>query len=231
MTTRSSKYLQIEGRDPSEENPLDFYPTPENFCTAALHVIPKSLEDMLVKPNQDFNVLDAGSGTGNWGRAARKIWPTATIDGVDIVPYLMPDKPYDTWFQADYRDFTTEKKYDRIVSNPPYTRTLDGRDMILAEKFVRKSMELTSRNGMVLFLVRLDFLAGEKRCKGLFNDFRPTAIYQSIRRIPFFPELGNGQTHNFCLLVWNKSFMNDFPDEKDSTFFWFDWLDGKFELI
>src|SRR5690349_1689425 len=205
---RPSKYLQLEGRDTSKENPLDFYPTPADFCTAALETIPKNLGEMLMLPNSDFRVLDAGSGTGNWGRAARKLWPDATIHGVDVVKYLTAEtNPYDTWFQADYRDFTTDKKYDRIISNPPYTRTIDGRDMILAEKFVRKSIELLSRTGQALFLLRLDFLSGEKRCKGLFNEFRPTAIYQSIRRIPFIPELGNGQTHNFCLLVWDKQFM------------------------
>ena len=61
MATRASKYLQKEGHDPSTNN-LDFYPTPQPFCDAAVHMVrTHKWED----EKKNFFVLDAGCGTGN----------------------------------------------------------------------------------------------------------------------------------------------------------------------
>ncbi len=56
--------IYIENKDKlPERKEFDLYPTPIEFCKAALNVLPKKF-----KP---FNVLDPGCGDGVWGDVRR----------------------------------------------------------------------------------------------------------------------------------------------------------------
>lgn len=92
---------------------------------------------------------------------------------------------------------------DHIVTNPPY-----GRD--IGMEFALKAIEAVS--GKVAFLVRLDFLAGQKRYRDLYSKYPPARIYVLSRR-PSMPPgrifTGNerGGQHDYCWIVWDWATM------------------------
>ena len=61
-----------------KRQPRDFYPTPPEFCAAAVRLL--GLWSQLNSPH----ILDAGAGTGNWGLAVKAVCPSAHLTGVDL---------------------------------------------------------------------------------------------------------------------------------------------------
>jgi hypothetical protein len=188
---------------PRENN--DFYPTPVELCEASLNLLPEDL--------QPYNVLDPGSGTGNWGKAFVNVFENANIiyfiDGVELTD--TPINPvYARWFNnQDFLNFEGYNlKYDLIMGNPPYK---------FAEEFVRKSLNLLDEGGCILFLLRLSFLESMKRGRGLFKEFPPKEVHVCMRRPNFYPEhKGTGDTA-YAIYIWQK-------DYKGETLLkWLDW--------
>lgn len=215
----TSNYIQKEGYDPNAENPNDFFPTPPDLCRAALALMPEPFQDT-------DNVLDVGCGTGNWGKALRSYNNNLTLDGIDIAKYEINPNPYNNLFLFDYRDWTSEKKYDKIIGNTPYTRSGGVRDMRLAEKFVFKSLDLLREGGFLMFLLRTEFLHGERRAKTLYSKYKPIKVFVSNSRVSWFPEKGSGNTLGYSIFLWQKgSFTNP------TTVHYFGWKGGVAKLF
>src|SRR5579864_5598197 len=154
----------------AKRRPQDFYPTPPRLAQKAIDLIPQRI--------QPRRVLDPGAGTGVWGEAARSRWPDAEIDGIDIRDYAEAsaragvkassrangkpsatrNKAYTNWWTDDYLSAQLQGGYDLIIGTPPYSQ---------AEKFVRRSIKLLKPEGQLLFLLRLSFLEGRTRARGL----------------------------------------------------------------
>lgn len=89
--------------------------------------------------------------------------------------------------------------YRDIVTNPPYS---------LAEAFIRRAHELKARK--IAVLVRLDFLASQKRHKLFTEDHPPQDILVLSRRPsmppgPITPDTKrNGGQHDFMWVVWDS---------------------------
>lgn len=87
---------------------------------------------------------------------------------------------------------------DNIVTNPPFN---------LAEEFVRKALELANRK--VAMLLRLAFLEGQDRAKGLFTTAPPTRVWVFSERITFYPSgiqtAGSG-TMAYAWFVWDLKY-------------------------
>lgn len=66
-------------------------------------------------------------------------------------------------------------KFDLIATNPPFN---------LAEGFIRKSIGMLKEGGVIMMLLRLNFLGGQKR-KGLFDEFMPDYVLVHRKRICF----------------------------------------------
>lgn len=212
-----NQYIQHEDYDHKKENPNDFFPTPLEVCERALQDLMPPLSPVPVR------VLDAGAGSNAaWGLAARKQWPNAEIVGVDLpeVKLNVEVNPYNTWVGKDYRDLTLEdvggRLFDIVIGNPPYSTSQGKRDLHLAEKFVNKSLELVGLNRPVMFFLRLDFLAGAHRRTSLFKPNPPRFVNVLAERVNFFPERGDGQTHNHAVFVWQKRH----PDRNTYVKFW-----------
>jgi hypothetical protein len=97
-------------------------------------------------------------------------------------------------------DFLEDQtKRANIITNPPYK---------LAEQFAHHALAVTQYR--VAFLVRLQFLAGQRREKMLFGKVRPEKIIVLSRR-PSMPPgdidilAGNG-TEDFCWIVWIRGY-------------------------
>ena len=174
----------------------DFYETPIELCRASLARFQAD-----ERPEM-YTVLDAGAGSGVWGKAFDETihWSERIcVGGVEI---QMPPRPkyYDFWYSQDYLDLNfDDDKFDLIFGNPPYS---------IAEEFVRKGMELVIDGGYVYFLLRLAFLESKKRIN-LFNKFPPKRVYVLQRRPSFFSANGKTRTTDatsYAMFLWQKGY-------------------------
>lgn len=89
-----------------------------------------------------------------------------------------------------------------IITNPPY---------IIAEQFVRKSIEVVTPGHKVAMLLRLNFLEGQKR-RDLFDKYPPIRIYVFSKRIKCPKnglEIGQHSTMCFAWFVFEKGFQGN----------------------
>jgi hypothetical protein len=184
---------QLRPRDPH-----DHYPTPLPLCQHALREYSY--------PRGVTSILDPGAGTGVWGVAARDCYPNA-----DIVGYELRDAPqppaYTHWIQGDYLSSEAAPLFDLIIGNPPYT---------LAEPFIRRALRQLKPAGSLIFLLRLAFLAGQDRGRGLWRDYPPAHIGVCSRRPSF---TGNGKTDatDYAIFVWRAGWQGE------TRLDWLDW--------
>jgi SAM-dependent methyltransferase len=185
---------------PREKN--DHYPTPIELCRAGVDL------STLTSPR---NVLDPGCGTGVWGQAAREIYSQVYIDGVDISPQIEMGKIYNAIFKQDFLEEKSKfnAPYDLIVGNPPYR---------LAEEFIWKSHSLLRRNGDIIFLLRLNFLEGQKRGGGLWKEFPPSEVWVLSKRPSFTGDRRTDATA-YMLIKWCSGLRNKYPTQ----LYWLDW--------
>jgi tRNA1(Val) A37 N6-methylase TrmN6 len=94
--------------------------------------------------------------------------------------------------QADFLNWQPDGPADLVIGNPPYGKVWNDRravpgewaeytDPQAAEKFIRHSLEITSRKGTVAMLLRASFLVAKVRrelrslpCDVLFLETRPS---------------------------------------------------------
>lgn len=92
---------------------------------------------------------------------------------------------YDLWDRAE-----------NIVSNPPYGET---------QKFLEHFLPIT--RGVVAVIVRLDFLASQRRYK-LFTKWPPSLVIVLSKRPSMPPgdqiEKRGGGQHDYCWIVWDN---------------------------
>lgn len=116
-------------------------------------------------------ILEPCVGNGNIAHTINKFYTNKrNIIGIDIV-----DRGYPNTIVHDYLTWETDKKFDCIITNPPYS---------LAKEFVEKSMPLLNDgydedgypNGQLIMFLKIQFLEGAKR-KELFEKYPPKYIY------------------------------------------------------
>lgn len=169
---------------------FDFYPTPLPVAVDALRRLPAG-----VNPR---NILDPGAGTGVWGKAARFVWPKATVTGVDIRPVARPPQ-YSFWFQHDFLLTDAHGTFDMVVGNPPYK---------YAEQFVKHGMKHLETGGYLVFLLRLNFLESQSRAAGLWRQHPPCKVVVCSSRISF---TGDGKTNAtaYAYFIWQKGWQGE----------------------
>jgi len=182
-------------------NKREFFETPPKLCDVAVGL----LTSRVTQNRPRF--LDAGAGTGNWGRAVvKRFRDRGKLVGVDL--YFSRPKiqnPYSEFHQLDFsRPLTAGfpgiiAGYTAIVGNPPFKS---------AEQFVRVAYDLLIPGGYILFLLRLSFLESIKRHHGLWNDLPPEVVYVLAERIPWanHKQGKNGKTDDtaYALYLWRK---------------------------
>jgi hypothetical protein len=181
-------YVSDKSTLPKRED-YDFYPTPSPVVERCLSVLPTDFTPR--------RILDPGSGTGVWGDAARKRWRDAWILGAEIRDIRKPDS-YDEMMRGDFRLQDVPCQVDLVMGNPPYK---------YAESFVRIGLETLRPNGFLVYLLRLNFLEGKARAKGLYRKF-PLYECHVLGRVSF---TGNGKVNAtaFGLFVWKQGHKGD----------------------
>lgn len=173
-----------------ERPEYDFYPTPHGLVREALRLIyPWGIGEL---------VIDPGAGEGNWGAVLREFTKEPYLIGIDLD---FKEKPigYDQWRFENFMD-TGVFYVDTVIGNPPYK---------FAEEFVRKGLDMLKPGGYQLFLLRVAFLAGQKRGKGLWKEHPPMNVWVSSRRPSFTPgDRRTGDT-DFALFLWKKGYKGE----------------------
>ena len=90
-----------------------------------------------LKPRGSISILDIGVGSGCIATSLALNLPQAEVDGIDVSSSALAVamrnaenlKAKVNFFQADIFSFTSTKKYDVIVSNPPYVRESEKEGM------------------------------------------------------------------------------------------------------
>lgn len=91
---------------------------------------------------------------------------------------------------------TATERHENIVTNPPYN---------LAEEFVRVGL-LKAKKKLAL-LLRLAFLEGAGRQKGIFSTSPPSRVWVFSERITFYPKNAKRQgsgTTAYAWFVWDR---------------------------
>ena len=126
----------------------DFYSTPRE-------VIENLLLNHLNLNNYGCEVLEPSAGDGVFIDVINEFY-NKNIDCVEIreeEKEKLESKCQDVII-GDFLNLDTNKKYDVIIGNPPYTYALE---------FVNKSLELLKDDGVLIFLLRTAFLESKKR--------------------------------------------------------------------
>lgn len=181
-------------------DPNDYYKTEETCIRGYFKQYP-----LYIKPK---TYLDVGAGDGVWGRTVRSVHPTIDyVAGVELQEeFSLTDARtgYDTWVTADYLSLDTpwdypglDEGFDLVGGNPPYK---------YAEAFFHKSKHYVHRNGVIVFLLRLGFLASERRYDTMWTKgSRPTMVTVLNTRPSF---TGDGKTYPGDFAIFNWTFVD-----------------------
>ena len=122
-----------------------------------------------------------------------------TVTGIDIV-----DRGYKNTIISDFLLYETDKKYDCIITNPPYS---------LAQEFIEKGMNLLADSGQMIMFLKLQFLEGIKR-REFFEKYPPKYIYVFRNRMATWnngnevdPKNGKKWSTTMChaWFIWEKN--------------------------
>jgi len=174
-----------------DKNPNDFFETPMPLVTACLSKMAHW---------QPETVLDVGCGYGAWGRGARTAWPEARIVGVDIVPRLPVEHPYDNFYRNDFLDVELGM-FDFVIGNPPYSSKSNRN---LAADLVMHGLDCLGEDGRLGFLLKTEFVNADNRYNTLFRINPPAEQWVAVQRPSFY---GNGRSNTICysFFIWKKA--------------------------
>lgn len=161
---------------------------------------PEAVKMLLTKYTFDaYTILEPCVGGGHIANAINDFYTTKReITGMDLV-----DRGYPGTIVADFLTYKTDKKYEGIITNPPYS---------LAKEFVEKGMELLEDDGQMAMFLKIQFLEGAKR-KELFDKYPPKYIYVFRNRMATWnnglekdPKTGKRWATTMChaWFVWEK---------------------------
>ena len=168
----------------------DAYYTEEDHaitCAALLDVRP------------GMRVLEGSAGRGDFVRAlhyvhgvvptANELRPEAAAQCAAVIP---GERVLVTI--GRFEDLSLPEAFDVVLGNPPYK---------LAQEHVEHGMYLLRRGGQLGYLLRINFLASQKRVP-FFRRFPPWRVYVLPER-PDFTGEGGDQTE-YAFFVWRKGY-------------------------
>ena len=168
----------------------DGYFTPEALALALTKRVSACV--VLADP---IHILEPSSGGGAFVRAACAVWPTSEIVAVDVAPTA---RMFSAGAEFTCCDFLAWRAipFDLIIGNPPYGD---------AEAHVQHALKLLRPGGTVAFLLRLSFLASQRRMRGVCSG--PGRYVAPIGPRPSFTG-GGSDNSEYGLFCWT-------PDARD----------------
>ena len=141
------------------------------------------------------NILEPCVGQGHIAYAIDEFYNhSKNITAIDIV-----DRGYPNTIVTDFLNYQTEKRYDGIITNPPYS---------LAKEFVEHSMDLLDNDEFCIMLLKIQFLEGKAR-KELFKKYPPKFVWVFSERqkcLKNDKDTGGSSAVCYCWFIWQKGF-------------------------
>lgn len=164
---------------------------------------PKAVE--MLFQNEEFksgDYLEPCVGQGHISNKIKELIPDAEMFSIDLI-----DRGHPGIYVADFLKYETSKKFDYVVTNPPYS---------LGKEFAEKSLSLLKDGGKLAMFMKIQFLEGEKR-RQFYKDNPPKIIYVFTKRMATFnngsevDENGKPWATTMChaWFVWEKGFTGE----------------------
>jgi len=96
--------------------------------------------------------------------------------------------------KTDFLQYDSNKKYDIIISNPPFN---------LALEFIEKGLSLLKEDGYLIFLLRLNFFGSKIRNEFLLKHI-PEYVFIHSKRMSFTPN-GKKDSIEYAHFVFRKN--------------------------
>lgn len=167
----------------------EFYPTKPELARL---IVDRVADDFNLRPKM---VLEPGCGAGSFMTGMRDRWPQSNIFGVEVDP-LIAEHAKRQQFLVTVDDLLKRHwgKFDAIVGNPPFS---------ISERFIHHLRDHLSEDGILVFLLRLNFLATQERYETLWERYKPAKVYPLVAR-PGFTSDGSTDGTDYGVVVWKK---------------------------
>lgn len=183
---RGSMFTGGKGIHEREKN--DFYATPSHTTKAFLN-------EFKINPK---TILEPSAGQGHIAKVLKEYFPNADIEATDLIDRGYCEGGID-FLSKDFKD----KKYDLIITNPPFK---------IAQEFVDKALSIS--NDKVIMLLKIQFLEGLSRKEFLENSPLKYVYVFSDRQSTMLngeeinPKTGKKWSSAFLLawFVWEKGY-------------------------
>ena len=166
--------------------PYDFYSTPIE-CV-------KTLLDNIDLYKYGNSVLEPSAGNGNICKVFKEYYPNKDLTAVEL-----REEEYNNLCQLNIDDviinsyYNIRDEYDIIIGNPPYSE---------AQEFIEHSFGLLKENGILIFLLRTNFLESKKRYE--FWKKHPLTKLYTLSKRPSFTGKGTDAT-SYSWFIWDNS--------------------------
>lgn len=160
-----------------ERKAYDFYATPPETVRAFL----ANFDGI----SSGDRILEPSAGNGQIVKVLREGGYDNRIDAVELRPEERGtlEALADNVTIGSFFDYEPDCGYDVIIGNPPYSLALD---------FINKSLELLHPGGLLIFLLRTNFLESEKRFK--WWQEHPLSGLYTLHKRPSFTGRGTDAT-------------------------------------
>lgn len=184
--------MSATNRNGLQRHEGDFYETPAYAIDAILDVLG-------IGPEYDGYVIDPGAGTGAIAHRVAERAPKADIRAVELNPELLARATQRTaatvgWTASDWLTWDSDGPADLVIGNPPYGPKGDRN---LAEKFIRKALQVAGKKGTVAMLLRSSYMTPKSR-RALRKEFGMPDKYELEKRPSF-----NGSGTDACDYAWH----------------------------
>lgn len=124
---------------------------------------PKSVRDLVFEQLKDIDperILEPSAGSGEFVDDCRRIFPNATVVGVELDPSLAKDNGF---VNEDFLKWESDDTFDLIIGNPPFVQRprgfasdsacVKGRSNVYIEFIYKCLTKHLSRDGVLAFVV------------------------------------------------------------------------------
>jgi len=163
----------------------DTYYTPEN-------VIHNFLDNYTLPNRKDINILDPSAGKGSFGKVIREKEYENNLTAMEIrkEEEKLLQEHHDNVIIDNFINAEVNDKYNIVIGNPPFSYALD---------FVKKSFDIVSSDGIIIFLLRTAFLESKSRYD--FWQKHPLSKLYVLSKRPSFDNKGTDSC-SYSFFIW-----------------------------
>ena len=190
MENRLSGAQLAGGNSSTKREENDYYATAPETTKLFLDTFKEDLGESILEP---------ACGEGHLAEVLKEYFPNSNIDCIDLI-----DRGYGTG-GIDFLTYNTDKKFDTVITNPPFK---------YAKEFILKSLAVSNR--YVIMLCKIQLLEGVKR-KEMFESTPLKYIYVHTTRQATWKNgeetdsRGKKWATTMCLawFVWEKDYKGE----------------------